>query len=133
LQQKELRRLEAGGRTYWMLDTPARRAANGTHVHLLQAFDEYIIGYTESRKVLSVAGWPDAPSGAPLHSNVLIRDGQVIGLWRAVAEPEQVLVHVQLARPLDGASRSALEDELERYGRFLGLPVRLAQRRAGGR
>src|SRR5687767_8009483 len=76
-----LRRLEAGGRTYWMGEAPARRAAAGPPVHLLQAFDEYIIGYTESRKVLAVAGEPDAPTGAPMHPNVLTRDGQVIGFW----------------------------------------------------
>jgi hypothetical protein len=133
LKGKELRRLEAGGRIHWMLDIPARRSTDRTPVHLLQAFDEYIIGYTESRKVLAVAGWPDTPSSAPLHSHVLIRDGQLLGFWRAVPEPEEVLVEVHLARPLDRASRSALEDELERYGRFLELPVRLARRTAGSR
>jgi hypothetical protein len=120
-----LRRLEAGGRTHWMGEAPARRAAPGAPVHLLQAFDEYVIGYTESRRVLAVAGRPDAPSGAPLHSNVVTRDGQVIGLWRTVPHPEEALVAVHLERPLDAATRSALEEEVERYGRFLQLPARL--------
>jgi len=72
-----------------------------------------------------VAGHPDAPSGAPLHSNVLTRDGQVIGFWRTVLDPEEALVDVHLERPIDAATRSALEDELERYGHFLQLPTRL--------
>jgi hypothetical protein len=130
---KELRRLEAGGRTHWMGEAPARRATSGTPVHLLQAFDEYIIGYTESRKVLAVAGQPDAPSGAPLHSNVLTRDGQVIGFWRTVPDPEEALVDVHLARPLDAATRNALGDELERYGHFLQLPARLLTKPRPGR
>ena len=125
LKGKGLRRLEAGGCTHWMLEAPARRATGETRVHLLQAFDEYIIGYTESRKVLAVAGKPDAPSGAPMHSNVLTRDGQVIGFWRMVPDAEKALVAVHLAQPLDVVTRSALEDELERYGRFLQRPVRL--------
>jgi hypothetical protein len=133
LKGEGLRRLEAGGRTHWMLEAPARRATGETPVHLLQAFDEYIIGYTESRKVLATAGKPDAPRGAPMHSNVLIRDGQVIGFWRAIPDPEQVLVDVHLARPLDAATRSALEHELERYGRFLQRPVRLAKPKAASR
>jgi hypothetical protein len=111
-----------------MGEAPARRAAAGTPVHLLQAFDEYIIGYTESRRVLAVAGEPDALTGAPRYSNMLIRDGQVIGFWRAVLEHEEALVDVHLARPLDAATRSALEDEAERYGRFLQLPARLLAR-----
>jgi winged helix DNA-binding protein len=125
LEGKGLRRLEAGGLTYWMGEAPARRATTGTPVHLLPAFDEYIIGYTESRKVIAVAGRPDAPSGAPLHSNVLTRDGQVIGFWRTVSRPEEALVELHLTRRIDAATRSALEDELERYGRFLQRPVRL--------
>jgi hypothetical protein len=132
IQGKGVRRLEAGARTHWMGEAPARRAAAGTPVHLLQAFDEYIIGYTESRKVMAVAGQPDAPRGAPFHPNVLARDGQVIGFWRTVPDPEEALVHVHLARPIDAATRSALEDELERYGHFLQLPARLlAKPRAG--
>jgi hypothetical protein len=131
LEGKGLRRLEASGRTHWMGEAPARRAAAGTRVHMLQAYDEYVVGYTESRKVLAVAGQLEAPSGAVL-SNVLTRDGQVIGFWRTVPDGEEALVHVHLARPLDAATRSALEDELERYGRFLQLPARLvAMPRAG--
>lgn len=131
LKETGLRRLEAGGRTFWVGEAPARRAAGGTPVHLLQAFDEYIIGYTESRNV-AVAGAPSAPSGAPRHSNVLTRGGQVIGFWRTIPDPEQVLVEVELSQPLDAATRSALDDELERYGRFLQRPVRLRVKRGRG-
>ena len=67
-----------------------------------------------------------------MHSNVLTRDGQVIGFWRAVPDLEEALVEVHLSRPLDPATRSALEDELERYGRFLQLPVRLLTKRGVG-
>jgi len=133
LKAKGLRPLEAAGRTHWILEAPALRATRETPVHLLQAFDEYIIGYTESRKVLAVAGRPDAPSGAPTHSNALIRDGQMIGFWRTVPDPEQALVDVHLARPLDPTSRSALENELDRSGRFLQLPVRLTKPKAWSR
>jgi hypothetical protein len=125
LEGTGLRQLEAGGCTYWMGEDASRRATAGTPVRLLQAFDEYVIGYTESRRVLAVAGKPDVPNGAPLHSNVLTRDGQVIGVWRGVPDPEEALVELHLARPLDAATRSALEDELERYGHFLQMPVRL--------
>lgn len=125
LERKGLGRLEAGGRTHWKGEAPARRVAAGTPVHLLQAYDEYIIGYTESRKVLAVAGEPDALTGAPRYSNMLTRDGQVIGFWRTVLDHEEALVDVHLARPLDATTWSALEDEVERYGRFLQLPARL--------
>ena len=125
VQEKGLRRMEEGGRIYWMSEVSARRATSDTPVHLLQAFDEYIIGYTESRNVLAVGGRPETPSGLPTQSNLLIRNGQLLGFWRTVPDREEALVEVHLARPLDPTTRNALEDELERYGRFLQRPVRL--------
>ena len=44
----------------------------------------------------------------------MTRDGQVIAFWRTVLDHEEALVDVHLARPLDAATRSALEDEVER-------------------
>jgi hypothetical protein len=57
----------------------------------------------------------------------------VVGFWRTVPDPEEALVDVHLARPIDATTRSALENELERYGRFLQRPVRLAKPKAGSR
>jgi hypothetical protein len=109
LEATGLRRLEAGGCTYWMDEAPAPRATAGTPVRLLQAFDEYVIGYTESRRVLAVAGKPDVPNGAPLHSNLLTRDGQVIGLWRAVRPlPAAATAARGKAAGRAGSTRSAL-------------------------
>jgi hypothetical protein len=132
LKDEGLRRLEGGGRTHWMGEAPARRVMRRAPVHMLQAFDEYIIGYTESRRVLAVAGKPDAPRGGPVHANMLTRDGQVIGFWRTAPGLDEALVEVHLARPLDAATRSALEEELERFGHFLQRPVRLLARTRGG-
>jgi hypothetical protein len=56
---------------------------------------------------------------------MLTRDGQVIGFWRNVPDREEALVDVRPVQPLDAATRSALEEELERYGRFMQLPARL--------
>lgn len=66
-----------------------------------------------------------------MHSNLVLRDGQVIGFWRTVADPDETLVHVHLAGPLDPSTRAALENELQRYGRFLQRSVRLAKPTTG--
>jgi hypothetical protein len=125
VEGKGLRRLEAGGRTYWLAEAPTRRAAVGTSLNLLQTYDEYIMGYTESRKVLATAGQPVVPSGVAARWNTLIHDGQAIGFWRTLLAPKEALVDVHLTRSLAPAARIALEEEVERYGRFLQLPVRL--------
>lgn len=123
LKKQGLRAFEAGGRGYWMLEAAARRATTKAPVHLLQPYDEYIIGYTDSRHVLAANGEAIAPIRAPRHPNALIRDGQRIGSWRTALTADEAVVEAQLTQPLDRATRSALETEVERYGRFLQRPV----------
>ncbi|MDQ2642373.1 MAG: winged helix DNA-binding domain-containing protein [Myxococcota bacterium] len=131
LKEKGLRQLRGRDRTYWVHEGARRRAVSETPVRLLQPYDEYVIGYTESRSVLAIAGRPAAPTALPTHSNTLIRDGQVLGYWRMVPSPKRALIHLHLARPLDASARSELEDELARYSGFLQLPVHLATTNVG--
>lgn len=75
----ELESFDTGGRTYWHDPSlpPARKAARAEHrVH---QFDEYLVGYTESRGIADIAGM--LPRGETLIRAVL-RDGQVVGRWR---------------------------------------------------
>lgn len=117
LKTTELRPLEAGGRTHWLGEAPARRATRETRVHLLQAYDEYIVGYTESRNVLAVAG--GTPHDAPRSPNLLTRDGQVLGYWRTAPASKRGL-DVHPSRRLDAPTRRALAEEVERYRDFVG-------------
>ena len=133
-----VQRLEAGGRTYWLCDAPARRARPAPPpVHLLQGYDEYIVAYTESKRVLAVdGGLPGIPMSPVMYLHAVVRDGQVIGHWRRVAESSgrgdptieagiEAGIEARLRKPLDRDARRALQEEVERYGRFLRRNVRL--------
>ncbi len=133
LEGQALQRLEAGGRTYWLPSGARRPPAPSAAVHLLQAYDELIVAYTESKPVIAAAGPPGMPPGTPLYMNALFRDGQVVGHWRAVPDRQQAVIEAHAPRPLDPAAAASLEKELTRYGRFLQLPARLDWRARGPR
>jgi hypothetical protein len=130
LAGKRLRRLVVGERSYW-LGEGARSVPSATAgVHLLQGYDEYLVAYTESKFILAPTGIPLAATGERLFLHALVRDGRLVGGWRRLPGMDAVTVQIRLRHPLDTAGRRELEEEVERYRRFLQRPLRLQLVRA---
>ena len=116
------------GRTYrFASPVPVGVDGGPPTAHLLQPYDEYIVGYSESRyAALDVSG--AARSNEVVFTAVVVVDGQVAGWWRRTAGKGSVAVEVALFEPPDEPVRAALTAAAERYGAFVGLPVTLAIR-----
>jgi hypothetical protein len=114
-----------GGRTYWFVPSAAPPPDPSPRVHLLQAYDEYAVAYTESRDITNLAGLPLAiPNENALVHGILL-DGQVVGVWRRVVNRGDILAEVSLATKVTRAQRRAIEAAFQRYGAFAGAPVTL--------
>ncbi len=135
-------RAERGGIEYWAAagepdaaDVPdaagepgvAPSTTSSAHVHLLPAFDEFIIGYADRRPVLGkhFDEFNSAVSSNGMFSPTVIADGHVVGLWKRTLRRDGVTVAVTPFEALD-AHRDALTEAVERYGRFLGLRAELS-------
>jgi len=107
---------------------PAVRGA-----HLLQTYDELVVGYTESRFMGDLgaekarAAWGDRtfPSG------VLLLNGRIGGHWRRTIERTRVLIDVQLYEEPKRGDAKAIEAAAAGLGRFLGLPSNVDVKRFG--
>jgi Winged helix DNA-binding domain len=119
------------GTTYWQgPDLPPRDAP--ARAHLLQGYDEYAIAYSESRNVLDIDGYAGSVLGGDaMFTHAVLLDGQVVGHWRRRSTARTVTVDVQLGRPLDEAETLALDDAVQRYGEFVGLPIEWARSSPG--
>lgn len=101
---------------------PAVRGA-----HLLQTYDELVVGYTESRFLgdpgaeEARAAWGDRtyPSG------VLLLNGRIGGHWRRRLERASVRAEVHLYEDPTRAATQAVRSAATKLGRFLGRPVEL--------
>jgi DNA glycosylase AlkZ-like len=99
-------------------------------VELLQAYDELVVGYTESRylgdpraaQVRAAYREPGRPNGA------VMLDSQVAGQWRQSTGPKKVEVEVLLFESLSERAGAALERALNELGRFFGKEVHLSSR-----
>ena len=122
-----LRREEIGGVAFWSgADQSARAPAlHSPTVRLLQGYDEYVMGYTETKHVLARPGTAWAPATPPVFALVVLLDGRVAGFWKRTVKRDEVVVEAALLEPFDAAQVRALEDEAARYGEFLGLAATL--------
>jgi hypothetical protein len=116
-----LERVEVGGRTFWFEPPADPRPAPSPAVHLLQAYDEYLVGHAESKDLITLDGtrtgvWGDRST----FNAVVVLDGTVVGRWRRTVARDRLAVDVQAARDFDGAAHGALVAAAEAHGRFLG-------------
>jgi DNA glycosylase AlkZ-like len=110
------------GVTYWFAGSaPTSRPASPT-VHLLQGYDEYLVGYSQSKPLLNLAGRA-LIQDRPVFNGVVILDGQVAGHWKRTLGGGAVAFEVALYDPFDDAQAKALQAAAERQGEFLGLPA----------
>jgi len=119
----ELREQVVDGVSYWWAPRSARARTKSPTVHLLQAFDEYIVGYTESKPLLHPPG-PPLPRRAVFNSVVML-DGRIAGHWRRSVRKDSVVFEVVLLHAFDTAQTDALREEAERHARFLGSTAEL--------
>jgi hypothetical protein len=119
----DLRREELGGLVFWTGAGESLRAPapHSPTVRLVQGYDEYIMGHTETKSVIAPPDRPWSAADRPLANLVVLLDGRIAGYWRrALTRAEAVLDIAPLDR-FDDAQREALEAEAARYAAFLGL------------
>ncbi len=92
-------------------------------IDLIQCYDEYVMGYSQTRNHLGGTAPYFGSAGSPVH--VVLLDGRMAGWWRHDLSGAECLLDVRMDRALDAAGHAALEAEAVRYGAFLGMPVQL--------
>ena len=115
----------AGGFTLHLIDKTPLPAQDPPRGHLIQGYDEYIMGYYETKAVFGYGSFGSVLDGGRTLTHALLIDGRVVGHWRRNQAPRALAIDLQLYRRLDGTEIQAVEAAIERYGEFVGLPASL--------
>ena len=121
---------EMGGKTYYMTKSP-RPSTDDRRVHLLPAYDEYLVGYSDRSAMLGNEDTQRMLRSGKIyftHSNgiflpVVVADGEVVGTWKRKNEKGRVVITIKQFAPLDGERMKGVEEAAKRYGDFLELPT----------
>jgi hypothetical protein len=120
LAGSRLQREVVDGVAYWFAGSPPPTRPASPQVHLLQGYDEYLVGYSQSKSVLNLAGRALLAT-RPVFNGVAILDGQLAGHWKRTVGRDTVAFEVALYEPFDDAQTKALQAAADRHGEFLGL------------
>jgi hypothetical protein len=110
------------GVAFWSAGSAPAAPPASPRVHLLQGYDEYLVGYTQSKPLLNLAGRA-LVQDRPVFNGVAILDGQVAGHWKRTINRAALAVEVALYEPFDDVQAKALQAAADRQGEFLGLPA----------
>lgn len=100
------------------------RSAAAPVIDLIQCYDEYVMGYSQTRNHLGGTAPYYAASDTPMH--VVLLDGKLAGWWRHRFTGGACELDIRMDRGLDPAEQAALGDAVQRYGTFLGMPTKPA-------
>lgn len=92
-------------------------------VRLVGAWDASLLGHRDRSLVLDPARARRVNRGGGWVHPVILVDGRVAGVWRTGERAGRLRIEVERFRPIP---RRQLREEAEDVGRFLGLPVQLA-------
>ncbi|MBP1691950.1 MAG: hypothetical protein H6Q32_1302 [Bacteroidetes bacterium] len=118
---------EVDSRAYWADGSRSRAAKAGSGLHLLPAYDEYLLAYKDRAASLHSQHHRAAISTNGVFYPTVLLDGKVIGLWRRTIAKDQVVVSHKLFRPLDQPARRMMEKAIRRVGVFLGKEAKLEE------
>jgi hypothetical protein len=116
----ELDQVTLDKKTYW-LPPPAGTIPDPPAALLLSVYDEYTIAYKDRSDISEARYIERMISMGNALTAVIVLNGKVAGTWHRATRNNSVEISVTPFREPDKAEQEALEAEVARYGKFLGM------------
>ena len=98
---------------YWMPDIDFMPSVVST-LHLLPAFDEYIVGYKDRTAVITSENHKKAISSNGVFRPVVVKNGRVIGLWKKTNSRKKAIA-ITSFEPVDPETQQQIDRSAEKF------------------
>ncbi len=109
---------------YLVADAHAQASCAGT-IHLLPAFDEYLISYADRTAAIDKDMQAKAFTRNGIFKPVIVADGRVVGIWKRVMEKNGIALTVEYFGKPDRATKAAVSQRIAEYSAHHGMACRL--------
>lgn len=109
----------AGSDKYWFKAEVSGIDVSPDSVHLLPAFDEFLISYANRSAALELAHNRKAISNNGIFYPVVVINGQVAGTWKRTVQKETMKIETQLFTDIKKKHTDLIDKEINIYSRFL--------------
>ena len=105
-------------KTFWFKDSfPASNGENDT-VHLLPAYDEFVISYKDRSPAVDQGNIIKAVSNNGIFRPVIIHNGKVTGIWNTLRNKEKVLIEAKLFKSPGNKVKKLIQEAAFKFGKF---------------
>jgi hypothetical protein len=116
--------------TFIIPDTFSGGLSNETQVHLLPAYDEYLISYKDRSSSLAAINNKKTVSDNGIFFPIIVVNGQVEGIWKRRLQKNKAIIDPVYFRRPDKHIRHLFQQKINLFGKFLNKEIVI--RKPGG-
>ncbi len=110
---------------YWFTDSLGYTTFKKTDIHLLPAYDEFLISYKDRRASMMFTENKKVISNNGIFRPVIVMNGQVSGLWKCVRKNESVIIEIIFFQPQNTSIKKITEEVARTFGNFFGTTAKV--------
>jgi hypothetical protein len=109
---------------YWMKEDFSSFSGSRNTIHLLPAFDEFLISYRDRSASLELVHNRKAISNNGIFYPVIVINGQVTGTWKRTIQKDKVKIETQFFIDIKKKHMELIDKEIEAYSSFLNRKLK---------
>lgn len=114
-----------GDQIYWFTPSFIFPKSHKDIVHLLPAFDEFLISYKDRTASLPFKDQTKAVSNNGIFKPIIVINGQVVGIWRRTIKNDRIILETEPFQSLTVAAKEQIAEAALRYSNFLNKKVEI--------
>ena len=115
---KNLEKIEVGEQTYFVFQ-PTKKIKQNAEIHLLPAFDEYIISYNHRLDVVDKNQAPKVFTNNGIFKPMIVHDGKIIGTWKRTIAGKKLTTEIFPFEKISKQTEMEIEKKIEAFKKYL--------------
>lgn len=125
MNKSKLSSEEIEGQTYFLPESFSAAKDASDALHLLPAFDEFMVAYKDRTASLEPTRTKEAVTGNGIFKPIIVVDGKIAGVWKRSFKKDSVVIEKILFRKLNDSEQEAFQAKAQKYGDYEGKNVQI--------
>ncbi len=114
-----------GQETYFYNNSSINVKHMDIKIHLLPAYDEFLISYKDRNASISLVANKKTISENGVFRPIIVMDGQVVGIWKRTTKKDKVIIEPQLFQPWNHHTKETLKNTAKNFENFINKKVEM--------
>jgi Winged helix DNA-binding domain len=128
LIKSEFRPEKIGEVRYLLPDSFSGEVQESVSLHLLPAYDEFLISYKDKRSSLALVYNKRTVSDNGIFYPTIVIDGQVAGIWKRTIQKNNVIIEITLFQKPGLRVTKQIEKKASLFGQFVKKEIKITQK-----